>query len=241
MKIAIFITVRLDSKRLPNKPLMEIKGKTTIEHLIERIKKCENVDLIVLCTTENREDQVFIPIVRKHDIEIYFGDQENVIKRHRDAAIAYNVDFIINVDGDDLFCEPRYIDIIAEMARKNTFYDIISTDGLPFGVNSFGYKSGILDHLVSKGLETGWGEVLMKDPTLQRVYISTRKEHKIDARMSLDYIEDFEFFKTVIESFNHDYSLEDIIHLLQEKPEIIEINKNVMEKWWDNYENIKRS
>ena len=36
---AIFITVRTGSKRLPNKALLQINGKETIVHLIERMKK----------------------------------------------------------------------------------------------------------------------------------------------------------------------------------------------------------
>ena len=47
MHKAIFITVRTGSTRLPNKSLLEIKGKSTIEHLIDRVKQTHLVDNIV--------------------------------------------------------------------------------------------------------------------------------------------------------------------------------------------------
>ena len=38
MKRAILITARLKSKRLPLKVIRKIKGKTMIEHMIDRLK-----------------------------------------------------------------------------------------------------------------------------------------------------------------------------------------------------------
>jgi hypothetical protein len=43
MRTAIFITVRSDSSRLPNKALMEILGRPTIELVISRAKRVKNV------------------------------------------------------------------------------------------------------------------------------------------------------------------------------------------------------
>ena len=42
MNKSVFITVRTNSSRLKNKALLEIKGKSTIEHLIDRMKNGHN-------------------------------------------------------------------------------------------------------------------------------------------------------------------------------------------------------
>ena len=45
---------------------------------------------------------------------------------------------------------------------------------------------------------------------------------KKDIRMTLDYQEDFDFFKTVIENLDNDFSLEDVLHYIEDnenKPE----------------------
>ena len=154
MKIGVFITVRLGSTRLPKKALMEIKGKSTIVHLIERIKRAKNLDKIVLCTTTNPEDKKLIKIAKEKNISYFAGDEKDIIKRHFDSANYHKIDFVINVDGDDLFCDFEYIDKIAEEAKENyEIFDVISTRDLPFGVNSFGYKIDCLKSIFEKKRE----------------------------------------------------------------------------------------
>jgi spore coat polysaccharide biosynthesis protein SpsF len=62
MKKAILITVRTASTRLPKKALLKINGKTTIEHLIERMKRSKLADIIILCTTKLPEDDILCDI-----------------------------------------------------------------------------------------------------------------------------------------------------------------------------------
>ena len=60
--------------------------------------------------------------------------------------------------------------------------------------------------------------------------------------MTLDYEEDFQFFKKIIDMLYKEgkyISLDEIIHLLRENPEIIKINKFVEDKYWENYEKKK--
>ncbi len=245
--IAAFITVRLGSTRLPNKALLEIKGKPTIIHLIDRIKQAKNIDKIVLCTTTNTEDEKLIKLAEDHNIDYFAGDEKDIIKRHYNAANYHKIDFVINVDGDDLFCDPEYIDEIAREAKNNYhLYDVISTKDLPFGVNSFGYKIDCLKSIFEKkdvyDTETGWGEFFKNNKHLKKKYINAKKKHIIDARMTLDYEKDFQFFKTVIDMLYNEgnyFNLDDIIRFLEENPEVININKSVEAKYWENYKKKK--
>ena len=59
MKTAIFITIRMDSSRLPEKTMRTILGKPVLEHIVQRAKLAKNFDEIVVCTTERKvDDQV---------------------------------------------------------------------------------------------------------------------------------------------------------------------------------------
>jgi len=69
MKNAAFIPVRLSSTRLPSKALLKILGKPCIQYLIERIKKVENLDGIILCTTENIIDGKIVELAKDMKIE----------------------------------------------------------------------------------------------------------------------------------------------------------------------------
>ncbi len=53
---SILITVRTSSTRLPRKAILDINGKPTIQYLIENIKKSRLADKIILCTSEEPDD-----------------------------------------------------------------------------------------------------------------------------------------------------------------------------------------
>jgi spore coat polysaccharide biosynthesis protein SpsF len=78
-RIAVFIPIRLGSSRLPKKPLIEIKGKSLIEHLIERVKTAKLPNQIVLCTTTKPEDSVFIDIARKCNVKCFRGSEKDIL------------------------------------------------------------------------------------------------------------------------------------------------------------------
>ena len=54
MKILVLIPARLESTRLPKKPLININGKTMIETVYNQIKKCKN-DLDIMIATDSKE------------------------------------------------------------------------------------------------------------------------------------------------------------------------------------------
>ena len=56
------------------------------------------------------------------------------------------------------------------------------------------------------------------------------KYTKTDFRMTLDYDEDYIFFKNIIESLN-DYSFDNVLNYLENNPEIKKINYFLDEEW----------
>ena len=136
---SIFITVRSGSKRLPNKAILKINGKTTIEHLIDRVKNSKLSDLIVLCTTTLPEDDVLCNIAKSNNIKYYRGSVKDKLERWNGACKKYNVDFFITADGDDIFCEPELIDLAISQYKK-TNADFIKSDELVCGSFTFGIK-----------------------------------------------------------------------------------------------------
>ena len=139
MKIGVFIPVRLGSSRLRKKALIKVKGKTLIEHLIERVNTAKLPNIVVLCTTTKPDDSVFIDIARKYGIEWFKGSEKDIIDRYFKAALKYDVDFIVNVDGDDIFCDPQLIDRTIEVFLE-TGASVIKWNDLPLGASPMGIK-----------------------------------------------------------------------------------------------------
>ena len=60
--IGIIIQARMLSKRLPGKVLKKILGKPMIELIIQRLKKCKEVDEIIVATSKDNSNQKnFLP------------------------------------------------------------------------------------------------------------------------------------------------------------------------------------
>ena len=100
---SIFITVRTSSTRLPKKAILKICDKPAIQYLIENIKKSKSADKIILCTSEESGDDVLCQIATDCGIDYYRGSLNDKLVRWRDACRKFDIDFFVNVDGDDLF------------------------------------------------------------------------------------------------------------------------------------------
>jgi spore coat polysaccharide biosynthesis protein SpsF len=242
-KIAVFIPVRLGSSRLPKKPLIEVKGKSLIEHLIDRAKAAKLPNLVVLCTTTQPEDKIFIDIAKKCGAECFRGSEHDILKRFLDAAVKFNVDFIVNVDGDDVFCDPELMD-----KTVRTFLDtgasFIKWNNLPLGATPIGVKVDALRKVCeikdTLDTETGWGAYFTDTGLFDVKYLEPEdKELKHpEIRITLDYPEDLELVKEIYDrlySPGKVFTLKDILGLMKKEPVLAEMNKGVQEKYWKRF------
>jgi len=243
-KTAIFIPVRTGSTRLPKKVLLKIKGKSIIEHLIDRVKLSKLADLIVLCTTTSPNDTILADIAKKCNVECFRGSERDILDRYLNASLKYEIDFIVNVDGDDIFCDPELIDKTIE-AYKKMGADFLKWQGLPLGASPCGIKVEALKKVCrmkdETDTETGWSRYFT-DTGIFRVEIlraENKELNRPEVRMTLDYPGDLKFVKEV---FNRLYSpskiftLVDIMRALKKEPELVEINRGVQKAYWERFE-----
>ena len=122
--ICAMVSVRSKSKRLNNKWKLNICGKPTLYHLITRLKKSKLLDEIVICTTNNREDDKIINFAKKNKIKFFRGSELNVLGRILGAAKKFgNFDHLVRVTGDDILIDHNYLDIaIRHHLSKNSDY-----------------------------------------------------------------------------------------------------------------------
>jgi|TARA_R110000822_G_scaffold100080_5_gene225478 spore coat polysaccharide biosynthesis protein SpsF len=241
MVTAILITVRTNSTRLPNKALLKIMGKETIVYLIDRVKKSKLADKIILCTTKNKEDDILCKIAKQNSIEYFRGSESDKLERWNGACKKFNVDFFVTADGDDLFCEPKLIDL-AFKQQKVSQEDFITAENIICGAFTYGISHKALIKVCnikdSDNTEMMW--VYFTDTGLFDVsqLKNIPKEYmRNDIRMTLDYEDDFIFFETIIKHFGKQYfSLDDIILYIDKNPEVSKINLYLEDKWKKNQE-----
>ena len=240
--IPVFITARMGSTRLPGKHMLDICGKPVIEQMIMRIKQAKLPEFIVLCTTSYPEDDVLVDLANRCNIKFFRGNPTDILKRWLDAADHFGVQYFISAEADDVFCDPGFIDIIIQELQKNTF-DYIACKGLPFGVTPTGIKVEALRKICSLKKENdteGQERFFTKTGLFKVHYIEITDPELInpDARMTLDYSEDYVFFKKVFSYLGGSgsfFSLREILDLLKEHPEIMEINNKMQAIYEQRY------
>jgi spore coat polysaccharide biosynthesis protein SpsF len=244
VKSAIFITVRMKSIRLPGKALLEIKGKSVMEHLIDRLKLAKSPDLIVLCTSTHHDDAVLADVAHKNSIECFRGSEDDKLDRYLKAALKYNLDFIVVTHGDNIFYESEIIDEIIKLYSK-TKADYITCEELPLGTAPQGIKFGALQKVCQIKAETDtevWGGYFTDTGLFKVEYLEVPAELRHpEMRMTLDYPEDYDFFKAIFDrlySPGEVFSLRDIISLLISNPHLMEINRKAQAAY---LEHLKKS
>jgi len=225
MKVGILFTVRISSTRLPGKALLEVRGIPMIVYLLKRFQALCTEQLII-CTTDLPADDCFDMIAGQAGVDIFHGDAGNILRRHLKCAEKFDLDYIINVDCDDVFSSPE---LVEKLIFKMPEYDVIYTCGYPFGTNLFAYSTRILKDLPidKRQMDTGWG-ALIKDDQFSNYIIEAGQDEKFEIRLSMDYKNDFILIKHIIEALDMDQkfvSQKEIINYIKNNPEIAEINK----------------
>lgn len=242
MKTAIFITIRLDSSRLPEKTMRTILGKPVLEHIVQRAKLAKKFDEIVVCTTERKVDNQVAELAQRLDVGVFRGSLEDKLERWNGAAKRFGIDYIVTFDGDDLFCEPVLLDMGADQIRAGKYDFIEAPQGLICGAFTYAFTTKALAKVceIKGSTDTEMMWTYFKDTGLfqtgclenvEDVYFSD------EYRLTLDYPEDFELFRKVFEHFqcvNNDVPLKQIVSYFKANPEIPRINIGRQQEFLDN-------
>lgn len=117
MKTVIIIPARYASSRLPAKPLKEINGKPLILHVVERLAGAPVSEIIV--ATDNDEIRSVVEDSRLGRVVMTSPDHTCGTDRIAEVAAGLDVDYILNVQGDQLIPGPEMItDILARGVGK---------------------------------------------------------------------------------------------------------------------------
>ena len=235
MEIGFLITARLKSTRLPKKVILEINNKPVIWHMINRLKLSNVLDRIIMCTSPNPQDKPLVDIAISENIDYFLGSEEDVILRLYEAAKKFKLDYVLNITADCPLVSIEYLDVIADK-YKETNADLIRCLKLPHGFFSYGLKIEAMKKVceIKKSGETEvWGRYFTDTGLFNVIDIYIPAKYiRPNYRLTLDYPEDFEFFKKVFEHFGKDTykaSMPDIIKYLDENPQVVEINRHCEE------------
>ena len=241
-RIIAFIVARLSSSRLPQKQLRKIGDKRLIDWTIENIKRSDFVEKIVIATTDDEENRPLIDVANEHGIDVflYKGDINDVVGRLTKAAGEYDADIPILISGDCPLIWAESLDRLIKRILEDEEIDRVvfcELDGrVPIheGMGVYRRKCWELANRLSDrpNLREHHLPILGLKPDLFKIECVVDDElfYKIKHRVSVDTPADLDFMNAVyseLKSRDREFNLKNVIELLLEKPEFMEINRDV--------------
>lgn len=241
MKRAAIIEARMKSTRLPGKMLRPMAGMPMLEVLIERVMKARLLDQVIVATTIDSSDDPIETLTKDLGVGFHRGSEEDVLERVLATALQFEVDVIVEITGDCPLIEPDKIDQMLR-AYKYLPFDFMANrlDGsYPPGLGLRIFPRATLEKIACLTQNPVDREhvtlYVWEHPEIFSIYnFQNNLDSKYwDLRLTVDTIEDFEFIRTIFEELYPGkplFDLYDIIDLLQLKPELMEINRNIKDK-----------
>lgn len=238
MNIGAIVQARMGSTRLPGKVLKEVGDHTLLSYLVERIRRSERLDQIVVATSERPENDAITEECREHDIDCFRGKEEDLLDRYYRAAEKFDMDHIVRITADCPLVDPRVIDEMVDEycddvdyltnSRPQTFphgvnVEIIKQDALRDVWNTTEPRTGrhVIEHLVQHSTFHDQNRF-----TAKNISNSVDFSH---VRITVDFPEDLEVVRFLIDQTSIDAPWQKYIAVLTKHPEYIERNRQYVE------------
>ena len=146
----------MGSSRLPGKSMMNLAGVPLVGRILERVKRCQSIDKIVLAipaTVENRELQ---NVANDYDIAVYAGPENDLVERYFQAATHFKADIVVRLPADNATPEPFEIDRIVNhhlalgYRAFSSNLSVIDNSGYPDGIGAEVFDFSLLQEARDK-------------------------------------------------------------------------------------------
>jgi spore coat polysaccharide biosynthesis protein SpsF len=248
--ITIVVQARMSSSRLPGKVMLPILGETLLFRMIERLKQVKYPVNIIVATSIDNNDDVIEKFCHKKKIDFYRGELNDLLDRHYQVGLLTGADAVIKIPSDCPLIDPKIIDKVIDFYIENQKkYDFISN------LHPATYPDGNdVELMTFEALEKTWQEAkrpLEREHTTPYFWENPDKfrlanltwekdlDYSMSHRFTIDYHEDYQFIKSIFEELHPekpDFSMEDVLSLIDSKPDIYELNKKYAGvNWYRNH------
>lgn len=249
-RVVALIQARTGSSRLPDKVLRPLLDKPLLVQMVERVRRADRLDAVVVATTTESRDDVIELICQWEEHRYFRGHPADLLDRHYQAARQFQADVVVKIPSDCPLIDPAVIDrVIGYYLDNPDAYDYVSN------LHPATYPDGNdVEAMRMSVLETAWREAerdferehttpfLWEQPErfrLANVSWETGLNYADSHRWTIDYEEDYAFINAVYNALyprKPHFGLNDILALLDEKPELRAINQQYAGvNWYRHY------
>ena len=151
-RVVAIIQARMGSQRLPGKSMADLAGKPLLWRVIERVKRSNQIERIILATSTKSEDDVLMGVAQQCNVATFRGSENDVLDRYYQAARAFEVDVIVRLPADNPVPEPAEIDriIVYHLSGETEFSSNLAQvfgNGYPNGIGAEVFNFDVLEEV----------------------------------------------------------------------------------------------
>ncbi len=236
-KIGIIVQARMGSTRLPEKIMKQILGKPMLSYGIERLKKVNLAQNIIIATVDDKANDPIVSIVSQLGVDVFRGSEDDVLSRYYEAAKKFKLDVVVRVTSDCPVIDPAIVDEIIKYFLDHQPIDYVSNTlvrTFPRGMDTEVFSFEILSQAYQKAREPYQREHVtpyMIEQGKTENYVQSKNESQY--RLTVDTPEDFELIKRIFEVLYKKgkvFTLKEIVELLKKDSSLMALNAHVEQK-----------
>lgn len=241
MRTVGIVQARMTSTRLPGKVLMKVLGKPLLRYELERLTRVPSLDELVVATTKNDCDDPVIALCERMGVSSFRGSEFDVLSRYHEAAALHGAEAVVRFTADCPLIDPNLSDSVIrrflDCAGELDYCSLNTDDSYPRGVDTEVFSAAVLTEAFNEGTTESDREhvtyFILRRPERYGILRMTGDKNRSAYRLTVDTPEDFALVSKIIETLyprNPDFTIDDIIALLEADPELAEINGGVRQK-----------
>ncbi len=235
-RIIAIIQARVGSTRLPGKVLLDLEGKTVLEHVVNRVKKSRQIGETIVATTILKEDQKIANLCSGKGVRVYRGSENDVLDRFYQAARLFSAGHIVRVTADCPLIDHKIIDDVLSLhlKKKSDYTSNIIKETFPDGED--------VEVFTFTALKRAWQEArlsserehvtpyIRNNPEIFKLANFSFPEDLSGKRWTLDEEKDYEFIGKIYGALykkSKFFGMEEILGFLKSHPEYEKINSRI--------------
>ncbi|MFL9839870.1 N-acetylneuraminate synthase family protein [Sphingomonas sp. ST-64] len=137
MKTGIIILCRHNSTRFPGKILTELRGRTVLGLILDRLHRAAPDLPVVVATSTEAEDDPIALYCRRADVPCFRGSLNDVAGRFLECAEANGWDYAARINGDNVFVDGRTVSDMVAIVETGMFDLVTNVPGrtFPYGMS----------------------------------------------------------------------------------------------------------
>ena len=201
-KIVAIVQARMGSTRLPEKVMKIINGATVIELLLARLSKSELIDLVVVATSEDKQNRRLVDHVRQLGFNCEQGSENDVLERFHKTAEKYDADIVVRITGDCPLLDPQLVDDVIKgyLSADVDYFSNVLPATYPDGLDVEVFSKAALDKACLETADSFDREHVtpyIRNSGKFSISGITYKEDLSNLRWTLDEPEDFKLISLI--------------------------------------------